>query len=197
MIQVVHQYLSTACLHGLHDRCRKQCKFCTAECICACHRSEVVTEETKDYRAAKDEAYLQRNHLVAALAHIFPSGIGRTAIEGWHSEWHGCAYIDLPTGQISYHYHDSHAHLFADLPAYTKEWDGHGKDEVHARLAALGHTKKIRDELMEHCTLEEAAQWLRTPQEAFDGKVPMALIVAGRHEEVRRLIEQIWDGDCP
>jgi hypothetical protein len=32
-----HDYLSTACLHGLHDRCRKQCKFCSVACKCACH----------------------------------------------------------------------------------------------------------------------------------------------------------------
>lgn len=67
----------------------------------------------------------------------FPSGIARTAIEGWSEDWHGCVYIDLPTGQVSWHYHDSHAPLFADLPAYTKPWDGHDTDEKYRRLAAL------------------------------------------------------------
>jgi len=85
----------------------------------------------------KDEAYRQRNHLVAALARLFPSGIARTNIPGWSSDWHGCCFIDLPTGQISYHYHDSQAFLFADLPPYQKEWDGHDKETVHRRLAAL------------------------------------------------------------
>jgi hypothetical protein len=32
-----HRYLSTACLHGLHDRCRRTCKFCNAPCQCTCH----------------------------------------------------------------------------------------------------------------------------------------------------------------
>jgi hypothetical protein len=85
----------------------------------------------------KDEAYRQRNYLVAALARLFPSGIRATNIEGWDPEWHGCVYIDLPSGQISYHYHDSEAHLFAHLPPYTKEWDGHGKELVHNRLRLL------------------------------------------------------------
>lgn len=42
-------YLSTACLHGEHVYCRShvgisgrktpaQCKFCTAPCVCRCHR---------------------------------------------------------------------------------------------------------------------------------------------------------------
>lgn len=29
-----HYYLSTACFHGLHDECRKTCKFCTSPCQC-------------------------------------------------------------------------------------------------------------------------------------------------------------------
>lgn len=29
-----HAYVSTACLHGLHDRCRLVCKFCSAPCSC-------------------------------------------------------------------------------------------------------------------------------------------------------------------
>ena len=94
-----------------------------------------------DYEQEKDEAYRQRNHLVAALAHIFPSGIRRTNIDGWSSEWHGCVYIDLPIdppNQISYHYHDSQAFLFDDLPEYTKPYDGHDKEEVHRRLQELG-----------------------------------------------------------
>lgn len=85
-------------------------------------------------KAEKDEAYRQRNVLVSALARIYPSGVRRTAIEGWSEDWHGCVYIDLPAGQVSYHYHDSQAHLFIGLPAYTKEWDGHDKATAEQRL---------------------------------------------------------------
>jgi hypothetical protein len=46
-----HSYLSTACLHGRHDYCAAvvgsqgpklpaTCKFCEAECICACHEDD-------------------------------------------------------------------------------------------------------------------------------------------------------------
>jgi hypothetical protein len=35
----MHDYLSTACFHGLHGRCRRNCKFCDAPCNCACHVS--------------------------------------------------------------------------------------------------------------------------------------------------------------
>lgn len=88
-------------------------------------------------RAIKDGAYHERNILVAALARLFPSGLRPTAIEGWNPEWHGCVYIDLPSGQISYHFHDREAPLFEGLPPYTKDWDGHDKDAVHQRLADI------------------------------------------------------------
>jgi hypothetical protein len=85
----------------------------------------------------KDAAYLERNQVVAALAKCLPSGVARTAIDGWSEDWHGCVYIDLPTGQVSWHYHDSQAHLFEGLPAYTKPWDGHSTEEKYRRVAAL------------------------------------------------------------
>lgn len=93
--------------------------------------------ELREMEARKDAAYLERNQVVAALAKAFPSGVARTAIEGWSEDWHGCVYIDLPTGQASWHFHDSQAYLFEGLPAYTKPWDGHSTEEKYARLAAL------------------------------------------------------------
>jgi len=30
-------YLSTACVHKLHARCRQACKFCGKPCACSCH----------------------------------------------------------------------------------------------------------------------------------------------------------------
>jgi hypothetical protein len=33
-----HNYLSTACFHGLHERCRQHCKFCDVQCKCGCHK---------------------------------------------------------------------------------------------------------------------------------------------------------------
>lgn len=89
----------------------------------------------------KDAAYRERNYLVATLARQFPSGIRNTEIEGWDPEWHGCVFIDLPSGQISYHYHDSERWMFQDLPAYDKPYDGHDKEMVHQRLRDVFDTK--------------------------------------------------------
>lgn len=112
---------------------------CAAEKAAAAQASTIVAlkEQLADMETRKDAAYLERNQVVAALAKCFPSGKARTAIEGWSEDWHGCVYIDLPTGQASWHYHDSHARLFNSIPHYLGAWDGHTTEEKYARLAAL------------------------------------------------------------
>jgi len=115
--------------------------------ICEDHSPLVRIAE--DFRSQKDAAYEERNKVVAALAHLYPSGLLPTP--GW-LEWSGCVYIDLPTGQVSWHYHDSHAPMFAGLPPYTKEWDGHTTEEKYARLAALKNYRKCQN----GCTEDEA-----------------------------------------
>ena len=114
--------------------------------------------EALERASDKDQAYLERNHLVAALARLYPSGTKRTNIPDWSSDWHGCVYIDLPTGQISYHYHDSHAYLFEDLPSYESGWDGHDKEMVHHRLANLRALHKRAEAEGYTAGLEAAAE---------------------------------------
>lgn len=51
-----HIYLSTSCFHEKHDYCKNaegqagpkkpgECKFCTAQCMCPCHRSEMEADD--------------------------------------------------------------------------------------------------------------------------------------------------------
>jgi hypothetical protein len=98
---------------------------------------EGLKEEVAHQTREKNSAYNERNCLVALLAHMLPSGIRKTAIENWEPEWHNCVYIDTPAGQMSWHYHDSEAMAFADLPDYTKEWDGHTTAEKYERMGRL------------------------------------------------------------
>src|SRR5258708_24529163 len=93
---------------------------------------------------SEDSAYHERNAVVAFLAKLFPSGTKRTAIPGWDPEWGGCVYIDLPTGQASFHYHDRDAHLFEGLPLYKGEWDGHTTEEKYARMASFKASPRDR-----------------------------------------------------
>lgn len=91
-------------------------------------------------RSAKDQAYTERNALVAALASMLPSGVRRTQIEGWDRDWDGAVYIDFPgvgnsaPFQGSWHFHDSQEHFFFGLPKYTQPWDGHTTDIKYVNL---------------------------------------------------------------
>lgn len=88
---------------------------------------------------AKDAAYNERNRLVALLATMFPAWVGRTEIEGWDPEWHGCVHIDTPAGQLSWHFHDREAPLFDWLPpAPAIMWDGHTTVQKYERIEELG-----------------------------------------------------------
>jgi hypothetical protein len=84
-----------------------------------------------------DRAYTERNRLVAFLARCYPSGLRKTDIPGWDPCWHNCVFIDTPAGQMSWHFHDDDAALFAGLPAYEKPWDDHTTEEKYRRLERL------------------------------------------------------------
>lgn len=98
------------------------------------HIVNMVERATEESREAKDQAYAERNKLVALLSTLFPAGRKKTAIEGWDEAWHGCVFIDFPWGQASWHYHDSQAWMFDRLPLYKGEWDGHLTDEKYAAI---------------------------------------------------------------
>lgn len=117
--------------------------------------------EIEAMRARKDAAYAERNRVVAALAKLFPSGVARTNIEGWSDDWHGCVYIDLPTGQVSWHFHDSQADLFADLPPYPGKWDGHDTDEKYRRLAALSRRAPAMGDDGLRNAIQQAIEWFQ------------------------------------
>lgn len=129
---------------------------------------EAARAQIEHQRMNKDAAYLERNKLVALLAAVFPSGIKRTAIEGWSDDWHGCVYIDFPWGQASWHYHDSHAHLFDHLPPYAGEWDGHTTEAKYAAIVEASRRTGLVRELI-GAVLQEAAAAVRAASWPEDG----------------------------
>jgi hypothetical protein len=93
----------------------------------------------KEMESRKDAAYEERNQYVALIARMIIEMGGfacktKTAIEGWSEDWQSCVYITLPTGQVSCHYHDSHAWMFDDLPYIDEKWDGHDTIEKYHRV---------------------------------------------------------------
>lgn len=54
------------------------------------------------------------------------------------NDWRNVIIVDLPTGQASWHVHDSEMELFQHLPRNQgRVWDGHSVEEKYARLREL------------------------------------------------------------
>jgi hypothetical protein len=119
---------------------------------------DALTAERDHQRQNKDQAYEERNRLAALLASMFPSGTKRTDIPGWDAEWHGAVYIDFPWGQASWHYHDSQAHLFAHLPPYEGEWDGHTTEAKYAAIQRAATSADLRAAEADNAQLRKKVQ---------------------------------------
>lgn len=94
----------------------------------------------ENLRVAKDGAYLERNKLVCALSKLFPAWLGRhdENDKNWGKEWLNIVYIQLPTGQVSWHIHEDILPLFAHLELdLSKQWDGHSTEEKYERLLSM------------------------------------------------------------
>lgn len=111
-------------------------------------RDEELARVTK----VKDGAYSERNKLVAAISKMFPASLERHDGADWEDEWRWVVFIDLPTGQASWHLHDSELPQFDHLPRMTgRKWDGHTNDEKYARLQeANAELVKLTAELRDH-----------------------------------------------
>ena len=93
--------------------------------------------------AAKDNAYSERNRLVALLASMYKSSLCQTDIPNWEPDWHWCIFIETPEGQLSWHIHDSELPLFSHIPRRAAAWDGHTTEEKYRRVDALASSKRI------------------------------------------------------
>lgn len=89
-------------------------------------------------RAERDGAYSERNQLVAAFSKLFPASLERHVGDPWEDDWRWIVFIDLPTGQATWHIHDTELPRFDHLPRLAgRTWDGHTTEQKYDRLAAL------------------------------------------------------------
>lgn len=94
-------------------------------------------EELKKLKQQKDWAYSERNKLVALVSTKFPASLERHPEEDkdWEDDWRWIVFIQLPTGQVSWHIHDSELPLFGHLQREEGVfWDGHTNDEKWNRV---------------------------------------------------------------
>lgn len=112
--------------------------------FCACNYSApvevtpLICESVRSVIRQKDAAYKERNALVLLLSKIFPSWLGRHPEEDkdWEDDWRWIVFIMLPTGQCSWHIHDSEWQDFAQHLTEDKggKWDGHTTEEKYQRI---------------------------------------------------------------
>ncbi len=102
-------------------------------------RTETDQQAREEEKESKDNAYKERNMLVCALTKLFPAYLARhdENDESWEGDWMWIVYIDLPTGQVSWHIHDSERNLFNHLEVKENNWDGHNTERKYQRLLAL------------------------------------------------------------
>lgn len=76
---------------------------------------------------------------MAALSKVYPSHLALHSSDDkdWDPAWRNIVFIQLPTGQLSWHMHADHMHLFGHLLHGPNEWDGHTTVEKYERLAKL------------------------------------------------------------
>lgn len=91
----------------------------------------------------KDIAYSERNKLVALISKCFPSSLERHSEtdELWEDDWRWIVFVNLPTGQVSWHIHDSELPLFEHLNMHQgiNKWDGHTTKQKYERLHNVKH----------------------------------------------------------
>ncbi|MBB4594512.1 hypothetical protein [Xanthomonas cannabis] len=93
-----------------------------------------INRDNNELLRKRDEAVQERNKVIALLARLFPAGISQTRVQDNNGRAQNCVLIDLPTGQISWHFGEEDADYFQGLPAYLGHYDGHSQEEKYKRL---------------------------------------------------------------
>lgn len=108
-------------------------------------KGDIFHKTVKDLMYAleedKDKAYRERNLVLALLVECLKRGMTSNEIgikqddrEDWEDEWRNVLFIDLPTGQISWHLHKSELVNFPNVPKYQGNYDGHTTEEKYERI---------------------------------------------------------------
>lgn len=101
-------------------------------------RMERIVDENVLLSESRDRGYSERDQLVALISKLYPAGLERHEGDGWEDDWRWIVFIDLPTGQASWHIHDSELNLFQHLPRFQgRVWDGHTTEEKYRRISQI------------------------------------------------------------
>lgn len=99
----------------------------------------LLVASVHDIERNKNNAYAERNKCLVLIALMAQRlginvGIGRHIGEEWEDDWRNILFIDLPSGQVSWHIHDSETYMFYFVGPYSGVWDGHDAEEKYRRV---------------------------------------------------------------
>lgn len=114
-------------------------------------RAATIEEE----RSSRDNAYWERNQLVALVSKLYPSHLARhpDSDTTWEDDWRTIICVHSPAGQLTWHIHDNHRKYFEHLNKKSEQfadckWDGHTTQQKYRRIRNIPrmivlHAKKI------------------------------------------------------
>ena len=127
----VDEFLDT---QKVHNRCLDAC---FNDALAVSHLRDLINKEQVKLLESKDNAYHERDQLVAALSKLYPAWLGYHEGKDWEDDWRNIVYIRIPSGQVSWHIHDSEKPLFSHLDPGLEKWDGHTTEQKYSRLTKL------------------------------------------------------------
>ncbi len=116
------------------------------------HILPIIENQLNQEIDTRNKAYTERNLCVALIAQYAKSvghkvGIKEHQGEDWEDEWRNVLFIDLPTGQVSWHLHKDELVNFPGIGPYTGEWDGHDTEGKYRRVKAFIHLMNATSKL--------------------------------------------------
>jgi NTP pyrophosphatase (non-canonical NTP hydrolase) len=105
------------------------------------HRELAEKELSETKARLRDAVYKERDQCVALIARMalglgYRVWLGQHPNADWEDDWRTIVFIDLPTGQVSWHIHDSEREWFLRDLHYNSDliWDGHDTAEKYHRV---------------------------------------------------------------
>lgn len=163
----------------------------------------------RDLQNKLSRVYTERNRCVALAARMAlllgcPAGVGRP--DDANEDWAECLYIDLPTGQVSWHFHRCERSLFDDLPDYSAPWDGHSTEQKYHRVARAFPAERVvnvaeelareivTDESVREISMAALAATIDDRRASTSRRVAQALMQHGWTRQRRQLTDSrsVW-----
>lgn len=104
-----------------------------------------IQREIDGLTREKNQAYAERDMAVAVIARMaelldWPAGrreyVPASKKPEGEEAWQHVVFIEIPTGQISFHFRENEFSWFKHLPFYPEAWDGHTREEKYRRMLA-------------------------------------------------------------